>query len=169
MKNCILTVFFLSALLTMTSSAEELVIGTYVFDNPLGPTKVERLGPDAWGCTWPENAPHEQADIELIVASFSPAAVNAVTEGGGSMEDMTLSTYFGLGGQPEGINKTLFMGSTSARRVYPGKTPRAHEAHVFSKSLDDGGFVMLGVRFFTPPSAQSGKLLQSIANTFRRR
>lgn len=83
------------------------------------------------------------------------------------MEDMALSTYFSLGGQPESVNKTLFLGGTSARSVYLGKHPREHEAHIFSKELEDGGFVMVGVRFFAPVESQTGALLQAVANTFR--
>lgn len=167
MKKRVTSLLFLLFALTCTGFPEELSIGHFKFDNTLGPTQVERLGPEAWGCAWPGSKPPQESEVELIVANFSPKAVEAMTEGGASLYDVALSTYMGLGGQAESINKALFLGATTARRVYQGKTPRVHQAHVFSKTLEDGSFVMVGIRFFREPNSEKGALLSSISNTFK--
>lgn len=166
MKNIVLLACLLLFAVLGPSQAEQLEIGGFVLDNPLGPTEVEKIGLNAWGCTWPAGVPYKEAQVELIVATFPADAAREITEAGDSVTEVALTTYLGLSGEPEQINKTLFMKGTEARRVYHSSIPRDHETHVFTKRLDDDSFVMVGVRYFVPPTGTNGGLLQAIANTF---
>lgn len=157
----------LIAFLTLPSLAEDMVIDRYRFDNPLGPTKVEKLGLDAYSCQWPADVPYKEAKIELIVVTYEKKAVTKMREVKASPYNAALNNFMGLFGEPESINKTLFFGSTSARKVYTSKVPRPHKSNVFSKTLKDGSFVLVGVRSFASPNPQVGDLTRAIGNTFK--
>lgn len=144
--------------------AETMVINSFQFDNPLGAANVTKLGHEAYSAHWPGDKPYKEAATELIVVRVSPDAVEAMKEAEGGVYQATLASFMGLTGEPEEINKTLFFGSTSARKVYSSKIPRPHSANVFSKTLDDGSYVLVGVRVYQDGGS---KLVQSIANTFR--
>lgn len=156
----------LLVMLAVPAGADPIEISGFTLDCPLEKTEITRLGPGAHSCTWPAGAPYKEVNLELVVATIDAAAVKQMQEHGTSPSQLALSNFLGLTGQPEEINKTLFLGSTSARRVYSTKIPRPQRVHVFEKSLPDGGYVMVAVRDFGG-NELLGKLLQSIANTFK--
>jgi hypothetical protein len=162
------SLFFCLAILISPIKAETMEIVGFEFENPLGPAQMTELGRGAYSANWPKDKPYKEATVEMIVVSVSPGAVKAMSEGGGSVYKATLATFMGLAVEPEEINKTLFFGSTSARRVYNSSVPRKNSANVFSKTLDDGSFVLVGVRIFEPRQEGVGKLIQSIGNTFKK-
>jgi hypothetical protein len=166
----ILTLFLLSCFFILNSplAAETMEINGFEFENPLGPTQVTELGPGAYSASWPKDKPYKQASVELIVVNVGPDAVKSISESGQSVYETMLVSFMGLTVEPEQINKTLFFGSTSARRVYNSNVPREHSANVFSKILDDGSFVLVGVRIFETRQG-GGDLIRSIANTFERK
>ena len=166
MKSLTISIFLLLAL-SYPTWAEDWTIGRFVFDNPLGPTEVTEIGSEAYSATWPAGVPYEEADLEMIVVWNASDIVNSMKEEGADLYRVSLNSFMALSGEPEGINKTLFFGSTSARRVYQSELPRAHRADVFSKTLPDGSFVLVGVRSFRPHRINVGDLIQSIGNTFR--
>lgn len=166
MKKLALSFLFLLAL-GVPVWAEDMTISRFVFDNPLGPTEITEIGSEAYSATWPAGAPYKEADVEMIVVWNAPDIVNSMKEESADIYLVTLSSFMGLSGEPESVNKTLFFGSTAARRVYQSGVPRAHRADVFSKTLPDGSFVLVGVRSFHPHRTNVGDLIQSIGNTFR--
>ena len=166
MRSLALSTFLFLAL-SLTVLADDMAIGRFVFDNPLGPTEITEIGSEAYSAVWPAGKPYKEAEVEMIVVWNAPDIVNRMKEEGANLYLVTLSSFMGLAGEPESVNKTLFFGSTSARRVYQSKVPRAHRANVFSKTLPDGSFVLIGVRSFHPHRISVGDLIQSIGNTFR--
>lgn len=167
MKRLLATLVLL-AFFSSGAIAEELDIGRFCLDNPLGETKVEKLGVEALECSWPTGVEFKEKDVQLIVVDFDKEAVDMISENA-SVYTLALSTYLGLYKEPEEINKTLFFGETGARNVYSTSIPRPNKVHVFSKKLKDGSFVMVGVRYFTPPNGETGGLLRAIANSFKLR
>ena len=168
MKILTLTLFLCLCFSTTFLSAETLEIDRFELENPLGPAQFTELGRGAFSATWPEDKPYEEASVELIVVNLGPSAVKTMSDGGGSVYDVILVTFLGIFEEPEEINKTLFLGATSARKVYASSVPREHKANIFSKTLGDGSFVLVGVRIFEPNEG-GGELVQSIANTFKRK
>ena len=159
---------YFGLLLACPTLADTMVLNGFEFDNPLGKATTTELGRGVYSAHWPADRPYKQADTELIIVSLGPSTVKTMSEGGGNVYEATLASMMGLFVEPEEVNKTLFMGSTSARNVYNSSVPRKHVANVFSKNLEDGSFVLVGVRSFNPGSKESGKLVQSIANTFKK-
>lgn len=152
-------------LLTVPALAAPLPLEGFTLDCPWELPDIARHGGGGRYCTWPQGVPYEKATAELIVVTLPKEAVGSMKEAGVSPAKVALSNHLGLASEPVEINKTLFMGATGARLVYESTVPRPHKAHVFSKSLPDGSFVMVAVRDFGHP--QLGKLLQAVANTFR--
>lgn len=143
-----------------------MTIGDFVWDNPAGPTKVEKLGVGALSCRWPADVPYKETQLEMVVVSY-PAEVFKEMGAKGALKS-TMGTYLGTMKDPEEINKTLFFGSTAARRVYRGSIPKKQETHVYSKVLEDGSYVVVALRAFEPRSDKLGDLLRAVANTFRK-
>jgi hypothetical protein len=144
-----------------------MTIDRYTFDNPLESTTVEKLGLDAYTCTWPPGAPYKEVTIEMIVVSLDAEGVKMVEDNGSSPYTMALANFTGTSKEPESVNKTLFFEGTSARRVYQAKIPRENTLNTFSKKLDDGSFVFVAVRSFQSPDPKVGDLISAIANSFK--
>jgi hypothetical protein len=157
----------LIALLTMPGLSEEMVIDRYSFENPLEASEVGELGLDAYTCHWPAQVPYSEATLELVVVSFDKEGVATLEASDVSPYDIALTNFLGIYGEPKSVNKTLFFGLTSARKVYEPKIPRPHELHVYSKTLEDGSFLMVAVRSFASPNPDAAALNQAIANTFK--
>ncbi len=159
---------FFGLALVCPTLADTMVLNGFQFENPLGTAKTTEIGRGVYSAHWPADKPYKEADTEMIIVNLGPSTVETMSEGGGNVYEATLASMMGLFVEPKEINKTLFMGSTSARSVYNSSVPRKHVANVFSKTLEDGSFVLVGVRSFNPGSKESGKLIQSIANTFQK-
>lgn len=147
--------------------AEDIRVGPFLFDNPLGPPQFTELSEDALSLTWPTGASYDEVQTEMMVVVQSAQKVATIKDGGGDAYRAALASHLALTGEPETINKTLFFGSTAARTVYQSAVPRTHEAHVFHTTLPDGSLLILGVRFFDEITPVGGDLLRNIGNTFR--
>ncbi|HIB64734.1 MAG TPA: hypothetical protein EYO33_06405 [Phycisphaerales bacterium] len=166
MKTKLLSLLFTLVLGTLPVFAEPTEINGFTWDNPLGPTKVEKLGVEAKACRWPAGVPYKETQLELIVVHYDAETVEQTERR--EVYQAALGTYLGMMKKPEEVNKTLFFGSTGAREVYRGSIPRKNEIHAFSKFLEDGSFVLVAIRAFEPTHPELGKLIQSVANTFKR-
>lgn len=160
----ILPTLLLSVLLIAGVSAETLLIDEYQFDNPLPPTKVERLSESVFSCHWPAGSSLPEAKVQMIVATLDASTVSETMHAKKSVGQRALKEFMGITSKPTGINKTLFFGKTSARKVFEETGPRAHEAHVFGKFLSDGSYVQVGIRLFE--KRNSGGLISAVANSF---
>ena len=160
--------FVFTLLLCAPTLADPMEINGFQFENPLGKASTTELGRGVMSAHWPGDKPYKEAQAEIIVVNLGPSTVETMAEGGGNVYDAVLASMMGLFIEPEEINKTLFMGSTSSRQVYNSSVPRKHVASVFSKNLEDGSFVLVGVRSYDPANDGAGKLIQSIANTFKK-
>lgn len=138
----------------------------FKWETPVAFGEVQELGPDAYVATYPADVDYEDAKLELIVAYTPRESVVTMQEGGADPKTLALVTFLGLTGRPDQINKTLFMGGTEARCVYPSDVPRRHTAHVFQKFLDDGSLITVGLRDFGGNGPVVGDVLRGISETF---
>lgn len=154
-------------LCTVGSWAEPMAFPGYTWDSPIVFGEIQELGPDAYFATYPADAEYEKARFEMVVVHTPRESVATMQEGGADPGALALSTFFGLSGRPEQINKTLFMGGTEARLVFTSSIPRPHTAHVYQKVLEDGSMVTVGLRDFGGgPAPLTGDVLRGIADTF---
>ena len=153
-------------LFTVPALSDNAPFPGYIWNSPLVFGPPVALGADAYSATWPAEADYDEAQLELDVITTPREAVRGMEKAGVPVADVVLSTYLGLSGSPEEINKTLFMGGTAARRVYTSSVPRDHRVHVFQKNLDNGALVTVAVRVYSQ-DAPSGEVLSAIANSFK--
>ncbi len=167
MKLRLLAVAAAVLLFSKAVSAEPMRFPGYTWDAPLKFNAVQELGPDAYLAAYPAEAGENEAKIELIVISTPRESVAAMQEGGANPRTLALATFMGLTGQPEQINKAMFLGETEARLVYQADFPRPHIVHIFQKMLDDGSMVTVALRNYGAPPAEFGKALQALSETFQ--
>lgn len=139
----------------------------FSWDAPLKFNAAEELGPDAYLSKYPAEAEENQAKIELIVIATPRDSVALMEEGGANPKTLALATFLGLTGQPQQINKAMFLGQTEARLVYQADFPRPHIVHIFQKMLDDGSMVTVALRNYGAPPAEFGSALKALSETFQ--
>lgn len=152
-------------LFALPAAAEPMTINGFSLDSPVKFAEPTKLGLDAYSATYPADKPYKEAQLELVVVTYSAEAVKSMKGSGALIGRIARSNFLGFLGDPEEVNKTLFLGKTGARRVYSAKIPRQNKLHVFEGTLKDGSFVMVAIRDFGGTS-KVGDLIRSVANTF---
>ena len=98
---------------------------------------------------------------------WGPVVTSTLLGSGADPRKVAISTFMEKVGQPEQINKALFMGTTEARLVYTSSSPRPNTTHIFQHSRENGALVTVALRDYggNEPGVV-GKVLQALSNTF---
>ncbi len=157
----------LFCLLCLQASAEPMDFPGYRWDSPVKFGEVQEWGTDAFFALYPNVADTNQVTLELIVVHTPRESVATIQEAGANPRRATISMFLGIDGQPEQINKALFMGEGEARLVYSSRTPRPNTAHVFQKELENGALVTVALRDYGGNDQRIvGDILRALSQTF---
>ncbi len=147
---------------------DRLDLGYYTLctEIPFGPP--EALGERIRSVRYPAEAPVDATEIEVWLLRTDRSDVERMQRSG-IAPNVLAKTALGVQGQPEEINKTLFMGATAARAVYRVETPRPHELHLFQGIDPDGHHLSVLVKLFDEEASdghaeRASDLLRAIAN-----
>ena len=115
------------------------------FELPLEFSQPARAGVDAQELHFPaEGAP--EAEILTFVASGEQ--VRSLAEAGQSVHRYFLSTYLGLSGTPEQINKAVIGDVGGRHLVYHSQLNRPCRIDIFERDLKDGRYFAVALRSY---------------------
>lgn len=161
----LVTILLLASLIT-TAAAETIEFGRFEMDSFWPSTKVSRLGAEAVNTHWPADKSYEECAAHLIVVDFDAETMSMMSADGGDPFVYALSTYLAIYGEPESSEESQFLGGTCERKIYRSSVPREHKLHVFSKRMQDGSFVIVGLRIFDV-TEETEKLVKGVSSSFR--
>ncbi|MBS2038161.1 hypothetical protein JST97_24460 [bacterium] len=135
------------------------------FQLPLKFSQPARAGLGAEELHFPAGEAPAQAEILTFVAGSGQ--VRSMAEAGQSIDRYFVSTYLGLTGQPEQINKAVIGDLGGRHLVYHSTIPRSCRVDVFERELPDGRFVAVALRSYEMSEEQRIQLSESLRKTLK--
>ena len=118
------------------------------FQLPLEFSQPVRAGVDAEELHFPTNGGPAEAEIVTFVASADQ--VQSQAEAGHRVDRYFLSTYLGLSGTPEQINKAVIGEAGGRHLVYHSQLKRPCRVDIFERDLKDGRYFAVALRTYEP-------------------
>ncbi len=154
-------------LFCLQAGAETMEFPGYRWESPFPFGETQEFSEGVYFSVYPNETDTSKVKLELIVIHTPYDSVALIKESGADPRKVAISTFMEKVGQPEQINKALFMGTTEARLVYTSSSPRPNTIHIFQHSRENGALVTVALRDYggNEPGVV-GKVLQALSNTF---